>query len=32
MLRTIADTAVESDVDEVVWHGQELMKSSVCVT
>ena len=29
MLRTIADTAVESDVDEVVWHGQELTKSSI---
>ena len=29
MLRTIADTVVESDVDEVVWHGEELTKSSV---
>ena len=29
MLRTIADIVVESDVDEVVWHGHELTKSSV---
>ena len=29
MLHTIADTVVESDIDEVVWHGQELTESSV---
>ena len=29
MLRTIAETVVESNVDEVVWHSHELMKSSV---
>ena len=29
MLRTIADTVVKCDIDEVVWHGYELTKSSV---
>ena len=29
MPRTIADTVVESDVDEVVWHGYALTKSSI---
>lgn len=32
LLRTIADTVVKCDVDEVVRHGHKLTKSSTIVT